>query len=189
MLGPDLFNRDIRCTRQRPIAKSSSNAKDNTITPPYPWVTDRRATVHTLEFLRSKGIKKISGEVQCKRCNAQLVHEFDLEEKFKEVADYIIQNKEAMHERAPARWMKPHLLACNRCGDVNSAKPVMESSAGEINWLFLLLGQMLGLCTLAQLKYFCEHTKNHRTGAKDRLLFLTFLGLCKQLDPLGPFDR
>jgi hypothetical protein len=48
---------------------------------------------------------------------------------------------------------------------------------------------MLGCCTLDQLKYFCKHTKNHRTGAKDRVLFLAYLGLCKQLDPNGPFDR
>ncbi|KAH7510958.1 hypothetical protein FEM48_ZijujUnG0061700 [Ziziphus jujuba var. spinosa] len=49
--------------------------------------------------------------------------------------------------------------------------------------------EMLGCCTLEQLKYFCKHTKNHRTGAKDRVLYLTYLGLCKQLDPTGPFDR
>ncbi|KAL1809528.1 hypothetical protein ACET3Z_026518 [Daucus carota] len=29
--------------------------------------------------------------------------------------------------------------------------------------------QMLGCCTVEQLKYFCKHTKNHRTGAKDRV--------------------
>ncbi|WOH09609.1 hypothetical protein DCAR_0729067 [Daucus carota subsp. sativus] len=49
--------------------------------------------------------------------------------------------------------------------------------------------QMLGCCTVEQLKYFCKHTKNHRTGAKDRVLYLTYLAICKQLDPKGPFHR
>ncbi|KAF9684343.1 hypothetical protein SADUNF_Sadunf04G0108500 [Salix dunnii] len=47
----------------------------------------------------------------------------------------------------------------------------------------------IGCCTLDQLKYFCKHTKNHRIGAKDRVLFLAYLGLCKQLNPNGPFDH
>ncbi|KAJ6365106.1 hypothetical protein OIU76_029972 [Salix suchowensis] len=92
------------------------------------------------------------------------------------------------------------LVQCKRCekqyemgfdfgSQENSAKPVIANKKRKINWLFLLLGQMLGCCTLDQLKYFCKHTKNHRTGAKDRVLFLAYLGLCKQLDPNGPFDR
>ncbi|KAL4352204.1 hypothetical protein GQ457_06G007910 [Hibiscus cannabinus] len=51
----------------------------------------------------------------------------------------------------------------------------------------VLLGKMLGCCKLSELKYFCKHTKNHKTGAKDRVLYLTYMGLCKQLDPTGPF--
>ncbi|KAG5588223.1 hypothetical protein H5410_048657 [Solanum commersonii] len=48
---------------------------------------------------------------------------------------------------------------------------------------------MLGCCTLDELKFFCEHTDNHRTGAKDRVLFLAYLTLCRQVDPTGPFHR
>lgn len=173
-------------TRRSP---KSSNSKTDKIRPPFPWATDRPATVHSLEYLRSQNIKKITGEVQCKKCNARLTYEFDLNEKFREVAEYIIRNKDSMHERAPNRWLHSDLPACNQCGQANSMKPVIPVCNEEINWLFLLLGEMLGECTLEQLKYFCMHTKNHRTGAKDRLLFLTFLALSKQLDPQGPFER
>lgn len=94
-----------------------------------------------------------------------------------------------MCDRAPAIWMNPVLPTCRFCNPDGSLKPDFPKNKKDINWLFLLLGQMLGCCTLEQLKYFCKHTKNHRTGAKDRVLFLTYLALCKQLDPNGPYDR
>lgn len=46
--------------------------------------------------------------------------------------------------------------------------------------VFILGQQMLGCCTLEQLKYFYKQTKNHKMGAKDRVLYLTYLGLCKK---------
>ncbi|KAI3463946.1 hypothetical protein Pfo_020609 [Paulownia fortunei] len=93
-----------------------------------------------------------------------------------------------MHHRAPKIWLNPTLLGCRFREQENSIKPVISQKKRSINWLFLLLGQMLDCCTLDQLKYFCKHTMNHRTGAKDRVLCLTYLGLCKQLDPNGPSD-
>ncbi|KAK7285211.1 hypothetical protein RJT34_19973 [Clitoria ternatea] len=45
--------------------------------------------------------------------------------------------------------------------------------------------EMLGYCTLEQLKYFCKHTNCHRTHAKNRLLYSTNMGLIKQLEPRG----
>ncbi|RYR51031.1 hypothetical protein Ahy_A06g026083 isoform D [Arachis hypogaea] len=47
---------------------------------------------------------------------------------------------------------------------------------------------MIGCCKLSQLKYFCKHADIHLTGAKDRLVYYIYLGLCKQLKPQGPFD-
>lgn len=111
--------------------------------------------------------------------------EYDLQEKFKEIADFIKENKFALHDRAPAEWTTPTLPNCETCG--STLKPVLKKKR-DINWLFLLLGKMLGCCKLSELKYFCKHTKNHRTGAKDRVLYLTYMGLCKQLDPNGPYD-
>ncbi|EEF43292.1 hypothetical protein RCOM_0937400 [Ricinus communis] len=125
----------------------------------------------------------------CKRCEKQYELGFNLREKFVEVGTFIAENKNSMHDRAPGVWMTPALPTCKYCDQENSVKPVICDKKKGINWLFLLLGQMLGCCTLEQLKYFCKHTKNHRTGAKDRVLYLTYLGLCKQLDPNGPFDR
>ncbi|XVF76574.1 hypothetical protein PTKIN_Ptkin13bG0276800 [Pterospermum kingtungense] len=159
--------------------------KTETIPPPFPWATSQRATVHSLDYLLSHNMTKISGEVQCKKCNKVNTIEYDLSQKFREIASFISENRFAMHCRAPSSWMNPKLPSCESCG--RCTKPVV-SKKRSINWLFLLLGGMLGCCKLSELKYFCKHSKNHRTGAKDRVLYLTYLGLCKQLDPKGPFD-
>ncbi|XWS66994.1 hypothetical protein CRYUN_Cryun05aG0248500 [Craigia yunnanensis] len=165
--------------------QTPKGGKSETIAAPYPWATTRRATVYNLDHLLSHGIRMISGDVECKGCQETYKIEYNLEEKFKEIKDFVSANKLAMHDRAPTSWMNPILDNCEICG--NSLKPVIPEKR-DINWLFLLLGQMLGCCKLSELKYFCKHTKNHRTGAKDRVLYLTYLGLCKQLDPDGPFD-
>ncbi|KAM0060825.1 hypothetical protein Hdeb2414_s0004g00128681 [Helianthus debilis subsp. tardiflorus] len=163
--------------------------KSPTIPPPFPWATNHRAIVHSLKHLADSGINVISGDVQCKRCNRQYQIEHDVKAKFLEISCYVKENKYKLNDRAPQSWLYPTLPNCKYCAQENCVKPIMAQNKKSINWLFLLLGQMLGCCTLAQLKYFCKHTRNHRTGAKDRVLFLTYLGLCKQLEPNGPFDR
>ncbi|CAA0826438.1 Unknown protein [Striga hermonthica] len=179
----------VRPRRQRRNpSRTPSAGKSPTIPPPYPWSTDRRATVHSLDYLISRQISAVSGDVECKRCERRYSVEFDLRQKFAEVGSYVAAHKGGMHQRAPAAWCSPALLRCRFCEQDNSARPVMAEKKRSINWLFLLLGQMLGCCTLDQLKYFCKHTKNHRTGAKDRVLYLAYLALCRQLDPQGPFD-
>nr|GEX65915.1 cyclic AMP-dependent transcription factor ATF-5-like [Tanacetum cinerariifolium] len=174
------------------IRKKPSNlpghGKSATVEPPFLWATDRRAQVHSLKYLTDKGIKAITGDVECKRCQKVFQIEYNLEEKFSEIAEYVATNKFDMCDRAPKVWTNPVLPKCNFCHQENCVKPVINKKK-SINWLFLLLGQMLGCCTLGQLKYFCKHTGNHRTGAKDRVLFLAYLGLCKQVNPDGPFDR
>ncbi|CAN4091083.1 unnamed protein product [Withania somnifera] len=168
---------------------STKEVKSEIIPPPFPWSTNRRATVHTLEYLFSKQLFKIKGDVQCKRCERKYQMDLDLRERFLEIGTYIAENKSAMHDRAPDIWMNPLLPTCQFCKQENSVKPIVSGDKNNINWLFLLLGKMLGCCTLDDLKFFCQHTKNHRTGAKDRVLYLTYLTLCKQLNPNGPFDR
>ncbi|XP_061343375.1 uncharacterized protein LOC133289459 [Gastrolobium bilobum] len=175
-----------RRKRKLPVG-ATKNGKSETITPPYPWATSKRATVYSLEQLLSHGMRRISGTVQCKRCEEQYDIGFDLQEKFDEVGNFTAENKDSMRDRAPDRWMNPALPTCERCGQENSLKPLITKKKKTTNWLFLFLGQMLGCCKLSYLKYFCKHTKNHRTGAKDRVLYLTYLGLCKQLNPKGPF--
>ncbi|KAI3667782.1 hypothetical protein L6452_42851 [Arctium lappa] len=162
--------------------------KSLTIQPPFPWATNRRARVHSLIYLTERGITTISGEVQCKRCEQRYEIEYNLEEKFSELARFIAEKKPLFRHRAPPVWLNPTLPRCDLCHQENSVKPKMAEKKNSINWLFLLLGQMVGCCTLEQLKYFCKHTANHRTGAKDRILYLTYLGLCKQIDPTGPYD-
>ncbi|XP_061372687.1 uncharacterized protein LOC133315130 [Gastrolobium bilobum] len=164
--------------------------KGDTVPVPFPWATDRRATVHSLSYLLEKQIFTITGEVQCKKCERKFELGFDLKEEFAQLWSFISKRKPTMHDRAPSAWMNPVLPTCKYCKQENCVKPIVaDKKKKTINWLFLLLGQMLGCCTLEQLKYFCKHTKNHRTGAKDRVLYLTYLGLCKQLDPEGPFGR
>ncbi|KAM4089047.1 hypothetical protein ACB094_07G118800 [Castanea mollissima] len=174
---------------RRNPTQAPRDGKSDTVPAPFPWATTHRATVHTIDYLLSKEIVSVTGEVQCKRCEHQYEMEFDLKEKFIKVGSFIADHKNTMRDRAPSVWMNPVLPTCKFCNQENSVKPIIADKKKEINWLFLLLGQMLGCCTLEQLKYFCKHTKNHRTGAKDRVLYLAYLGLCKQLQPDGPFDR
>ncbi|KAJ6750047.1 hypothetical protein OIU85_000655 [Salix viminalis] len=162
-------------------SKILREGKSETIVAPYPWATTRRATVHSLEYLLANGLTIISGQMQCKKCDRQYEIEYDLQQKFKEVASFISANKDTMHDRAPSVWLNPVLPDCSFCNKRNCLKPVI-SKKRSINWLFLLLGQMLGCCQLKALKYFCKHTMNHRTGAKDRVLYLAYVDLCNQLD-------
>ncbi|XP_038971040.1 wiskott-Aldrich syndrome protein family member 2-like [Phoenix dactylifera] len=173
--------------RRNPSKTPRGAHKSDTVPPPFSWATDRRATVHSLNHLLSQNITNITGEAQCKRCEASQVISYDLVSKFNEVAAFIRARKHWMHDRAPAEWMTPAFPDCRSCGQPNCMRPVVAAKKRSINWLFMLLGQTLGCCTLDQLKYFCKHTKNHRTGAKDRVLYLTYLALCKQLHPAGPF--
>ncbi|XP_073042083.1 uncharacterized protein [Primulina eburnea] len=159
------------------------------IAPPYSWATNLRATVHSLQHLLSIPIHTIIGDVQCKRCDRNYEMGFDLRQKSLEIFQFIIENKGRTHDQPPIAWLFPDLIPCRLCGKNNSVKPIISDKKKTVNWLFLLLGQMLGFCKLDQLKYFCKHTNNHRTGSKGRLLYLTYVQLCKQLDPKGPFDR
>ncbi|XP_059651871.1 uncharacterized protein LOC132299349 [Cornus florida] len=174
--------------RNRPILYWRPG-KSETVPPPFPWASPRRATVQSLAHLESQQIFTITGEVQCNKCEKSYEIQYDLREKFNEVGGFIVKNKAAMRDRAPNEWLNPVLPICKFCQKQGSnVKPVIVEKKREINWLFLLLGQMIGCCNLTQLKYFCKHTNNHRSGAKDRVLYLTYLGLCKQLQPNGPFD-
>jgi hypothetical protein len=151
---------------------------------PFIWATDRRATVHSFNYLLQNQIFNITGDLECKRCQQTLQVSFDIRYKFPEIRHFIVENMHDMNDRGTI-WMRPTLPRCEHCDQ--GMKPVISDKKRRINWLFLFLGQMLGCCTLQELRYFCKHTKIHRTGAKDRLLYLTYLGLCKQLDPNGPF--
>ncbi|KAG4948725.1 hypothetical protein AAZX31_15G098200 [Glycine max] len=155
-----------------------------TIPPPFPWATNHRATVHTRKYLLENKIVKIKGSVECKRCKNKFEMVLDLEGKFSELWSFIQKKKDSMHDREPKVWMQPVLPKCQHCGQENSVQPSLAGTKKKaINWLFLLLGQMLGCCTLKQLKYFLKHTNIHRAGAKDRNLYSTYMGLCKQLVP------
>lgn len=161
---------------------------DGEIAPPFPWATKTAGAHPTLAELLERGIGSVEGEVRCKRCDAGKTISYEIRAKFEELSGFIVRNVEAMHDRAPPEWMYPALPDCDKCGQKNSLRPVIAAEKWRINWMFLLLGQTLGLCTLEQLKHFCARTRQHRTGAKDRVLYSTYMELCNQLCPGGPFD-
>jgi hypothetical protein len=112
-----------------------------------------------------------------------------LVEKFEKVKKYIVENrKKKMYDRrASNAWMHPVLPKCESCGKCNAMQPLITKKR-NINWLFLLLGQMIGCCELEHLRYFCKHSniKFSRSVTKDRLVYLTYVALCNQVQPGGP---
>ncbi|VVB10841.1 unnamed protein product [Arabis nemorensis] len=172
-----------------PAGRNSSRSvavERNGIVPPYPWATSKLAVVHNYRYLSSNNINVISGQVQCRPCEKIQTLEYNLKEKFMELYLYISNNNEELRNRAPKIWTSPKLTLCGSCE--SPMKPVISEKKEEINWLFLFLGQMLGSCTLEQLKYFCDKTSQHQTGSKEHLLYQTYLGLFKQLVPSGSFS-
>jgi hypothetical protein len=152
---------------------------------PFPWATNRVAIHHAIAHLSALGITTVEGEVHCSRCTTRKTVSYDIAAKFQEVRDFVCRNVHDMDDRAPEAWLNPksRLLDCDGCGQRSSVRPVIPADKERINWVFLLLGQTLGLCTLEQLKYFCARTRQHRTGAKDRVLYSTYMELCNQLCP------
>lgn len=170
-------------SRRSSRSQFGNRIKNEKIPAPFPWATNIRGKIQSLEDLESKQITTITGDVQCKHCEKVYQVSYNLREKFSEVENIFVTRKRIMRERAPAIWTNPEPARCELCGREKAVKPVIAERKSKINWLFLLLGQTLGHCTLEQLKNFCKHSKSHRTGAKDRVLYLTYLGLCKMLEP------
>ncbi|XP_028785693.1 formin-like protein 5 [Neltuma alba] len=154
-----------------------------TIEPPYPWASNMRAKVLSIDELISKDILVITGDVYCKECKKQFQMQYDLLSKFSEVVSFLVDENDKMHNRAPEVWLKPEDLDCNLCNKSRCVQPVISDKKRGTNWLFLFLGQMIGFCNLPHLRYFCKHTGHHRTAAKDRLVYLAFITLHCQLDP------
>ncbi|KAM6574385.1 hypothetical protein CsatA_022712 [Cannabis sativa] len=162
--------------------------------PLYPWAKVQPGKVHSLEYLLANRIFDIKGQLKCTDCKYEYEMRLDLVREFNKVRRFIEMNKDNMYDRAPAIWKHPPYPTCPMCKHENSAKPVLtddhlKTDCYNFNWLFLLLTQFLGSCTLSHLKVYCMYNEIHRTGAKDRVLYLAYLNLCKQLDPSGPFDR
>jgi len=189
---PPTTNSKVLGRRQRILpkhqpVKKRRLIKSATVPPPFPWATSKRAILHTLDHMLSVlKLKTISGTLECKVCKFQQDIQFDLVENFEKVTRFIEERRNEMCDRAPGEWMNPVIPNCESCGEEKAMHPLMTKKR-NINWLFLLLGQMIGCCKLDQLKYFCKHADIHRTGAKNRLIYSTYFGLCQQLQPNKPF--
>ncbi|RDX92668.1 hypothetical protein CR513_25164, partial [Mucuna pruriens] len=129
--------------------------KSEAVPAAFPWAASRRATVRSREYLLHHGILTITGKVECKRCGANFEMGLDLEEKLAELWKFIQREKEAMNCTAPKAWLHPVLPNCPHCGVENCVMPFFgDTKKKAINWLFLLLSQMLGCCTPRQLSYY-----------------------------------
>ncbi|KAK7352134.1 hypothetical protein VNO80_17552 [Phaseolus coccineus] len=172
----------VRRSRRTSCGRRSKKVR-KTVPEPFPWATNKRATVHSQQYLLENNVRTIKGKIHCKKCDKDFELGLDLEDKLGELLKLIEKKDEYWHNRAPGVWLNPVFPECAFCGRQTTTKPIIEKNKKEINWLFLFLGQMLGCCTLDHLKYFCKHNDIHRTGAKDRLLYLTYTNLVKQLVP------
>ncbi|KQK05049.1 hypothetical protein BRADI_2g17640v3, partial [Brachypodium distachyon] len=151
--------------------------------PPFPWATSRLGIHRSISELAQLGITTIEGEVQCRRCEARKTISYDIATKFLEVRSFVARHIDDMNDRAPEAWQSPAMADCGGCGQRGSVRAVIPPEKERINWVFLVLGQALGFCTLEQLKHLCSHAKKHRTGAKDRVLYLAYMELLNQLCP------
>ncbi|XP_028758651.1 uncharacterized protein LOC114741593 [Neltuma alba] len=148
-------------------------AWEPTIQPPYPWASNMRAKVLSLEELISKNIIVISGDVHCMECKKQFQIEYDFPSKFYDVVSFLVNGNDNMHDV---------IKDCKLCGRRKCVQPVISGKKRETNWLFLFLGQMIGYCNLAHLKYFCKHNNLPTSEAKDPLVKLAYTALHCQLD-------
>ncbi|KAF3775559.1 hypothetical protein EJ110_NYTH50098 [Nymphaea thermarum] len=88
--------------------------KEDRIRPPYPWATDKRATVYSYEYMKANGIDKISGKVCGKRCEQAYTMEVELN-KVLEVCYMVLHNFHDQNNRATTKWRTPKMLDCEKC--------------------------------------------------------------------------
>ncbi|MED6193460.1 hypothetical protein PIB30_019756 [Stylosanthes scabra] len=151
---------------------------DIVIDPPFPWATDRPTKIHSIKYLLQNNISDISGDVQCGSCHGIFEISYDLQEKVAELRSFMRAHRSTMHSRSPKEWIFPELLTCILCGKEKRVKPVIGNwREHNINWLFLLLGQLIGFCTLDDMRYFCSYNGLHKTAAKDRFVYYTYVKL------------
>ncbi|KMZ64581.1 hypothetical protein ZOSMA_35G00360 [Zostera marina] len=153
------------------------------IPPPFPWSSENRATLLTMEELARRGFNTIEGEVQCKRCNVRAVASLQLKERFEVVIHNLLDILKIGNTSAPSKWVNPQFPSCPSCKNVNCMAPIISEKKRNINWLFLYLGETIGMCNLDQLYYFYKHNMFRITGSKIHLLLYTYIGISKQLFP------
>lgn len=154
--------------------------KTMVIEPPYPWATDQRARVHSLTQL--KGIRVVSGKAKCSD-HGHFTVSYNVKEKFREITEFIRNGKEGWNGWAPQPWTIPKPPVCNRKHCRGYCTVIISEKKRAIDWLFLVLGQHVGLCSPAQLRYFCKHNHLPYNGSRLEGLYKVYLTLCKQLHP------
>lgn len=103
-------------SEHRPPPQGQAQVKSITIPPPFPWATNRLATVHSREYLLQNNIYSIAGTVRCMGCKKTFNMRFDLEEQLDQLRKFVQKESEKMRGMAPAAWVKPGLPKCQYCG-------------------------------------------------------------------------
>ncbi|MED6198958.1 hypothetical protein PIB30_071586 [Stylosanthes scabra] len=166
-------------------SSNQSSSSSNVVEPPVSAADtavipddDRPTKIHSMKHLLQNNIPSISGDVQCGSCHGTFEISYDLQEKVAELRSFMKAHRSTMHSRSPKEWNFPDPLTCILCGKEKRVKPVIGSPREHnINWLFLLLGQLIGFCTLDEMRYFCSYNGLHKTAAKDRFVYYTYVKL------------
>ncbi|KAM6574386.1 hypothetical protein CsatA_022713 [Cannabis sativa] len=166
--------------------------------PLYPWARAQPCKVYSFNYLMTNKIMVIKGRVECNICRREFVKELDLQDEFHNIGMGLIREmtrnmkENRSGHRDGAVVPRPYAtLGCKVCGHKDSVRPIVLDDNDiddfyDINWLFLMLSQLLGWCTCVQLMHFCSTNKipySNKTY-KDRLLFLTYMDLWRQFS--GP---
>ncbi|KAG6572025.1 hypothetical protein SDJN03_28753, partial [Cucurbita argyrosperma subsp. sororia] len=136
--------------------KSQTPRETGPIEPPYPWSTNQRAVVHTLNYMTSNQILTITGDVKCHHCQRIYKIEYDIVSKFNEIGSFVENNMESLQDRTPRSWIWPDYPTCRFCGTEKGVRPVIPKECEKINWVFLLLGEMNISISLNKTRYFVE---------------------------------
>lgn len=159
--------------------------------PPFPWAANTTGTkICTLEYiLYTLHIDSVSADFKCMICGDVEKVEYNLAHKYMQVSDYIHRKGTKMGGIASNSWQFPTRPQCKNCNNKRRClEEVIKKDNNSINWLFLFVGKLIGCCKVQQLKEFCEQNEIECSGTKPRLVYLTYLGLCKQLDPQASYD-
>ncbi|XP_021849478.1 uncharacterized protein [Spinacia oleracea] len=169
--------------------------------PLYPHAKPEPAKIHSLNYLLQNHILIVSKDFKCgnSECNQMYKVTYDIQTKFQELVEFIRTEKDKSLNGgvAPEKWLTPTttLPECSNCRrkcDVDSLlgsdDRVSESAYHKIDWLFLLLGRLLGVCEWNQLNYFCinnniDRSVNGMVASTSQLLYRVYFDLCRQLQP------
>ncbi|KAK1583437.1 hypothetical protein Q3G72_023773 [Acer saccharum] len=152
----------------------------------FAWATARNSLVQTLDYLEAHNLETIQGRLICDGCRQITVMETNVRQHVDEIQNYIVQNDIDLQGLAPLPWFQPNPPVCQLC-NCSYLKPVLPPDMAHINWLFLFCENLIGFCSVKQLRFFLrENGKLDNRKSKQRLVYCMFREIARQLRPTGP---